>query len=154
MHSTHLTKLLPYAPEELFQLVGDVDAYPKFLPWVSSMRTWNRTTPQEGVRTLDAEAKVGFAFVRETFGTRVRLDETGRRIEVSLLYGPFKRLKNCWSFAPDEAGTRIEFDIDFEFKSRLLDRLLAANLRRAADRLIACFEGRAKDLYGARASAG
>ncbi len=154
MHSTHVTKLLPYAPDELFALVADVEAYPEFLPWVSSMRIWNRTAPQAGVRTLDAEAKVGFAFVRETFATRVRLDEVMRQIEVSLLYGPFKRLKNGWSFAPAEGGTRIEFDIDFAFKSRLLDALLSANLRQAADRLIACFESRAQTLYGARANAG
>jgi coenzyme Q-binding protein COQ10 len=154
LHKTHLTRHLPYAPEELFRLVGDVEAYPKFLPWVSSMRTWNRAAPEEGVRTMDAEAKVGFAFVRERFATRVRLDEIGRRIDVSLLYGPFKRLKNSWWFAPDDGGTRIEFDIDFEFKSRILDALLAANLRHAAERVIACFESRAEALYGARAAAG
>jgi coenzyme Q-binding protein COQ10 len=129
-----------------------VEAYPKFLPWVSSMRTWNRSSPAEGMRTFDAEAKVGFAFVRETFATRVRLDEKDRLIDVSLLYGPFKRLKNGWRFAPSETGgTKIEFDIDFEFKSKLFDALLAANLRRAADRLIACFEGRARALYGSPA---
>ena len=154
MHKTHLTRLLPYAPDELFALVGDVDAYPKFLPWVSAMRTWNRSRPEEGVQTLDAEARVGFSFVKERFATRVRLDEKERRIDVSLLYGPFRRLRNRWRFVPTEQGTRIDFDIDFEFKSKLLDRLLAANIGRAADRLIACFEHRAEALYGARASAG
>jgi coenzyme Q-binding protein COQ10 len=154
LHKTHVTRLLPYAPEELFRLVGDVEAYPKFLPWVSQIRTWNKTPAREGVRSVDAEAKVGFAFVREKFATRVRLDEVKHQIEVSLLYGPFKRLKNHWRFEPDENGSRIEFDIDFEFKSKILDALLAANLSRAADRLIACFESRAEALYGARASTG
>jgi coenzyme Q-binding protein COQ10 len=151
MHKTQVTRHLPYRPEDLFRLVGDVEAYPKFVPWVSALRTWNRNEPEPGVKTLDAEAKVGFAFVREKFATRVRLDEARHRIDVSLLYGPFKRLKNGWSFHPDGEGTRIEFDIDFEFKSRMLDALLAANLRRAAERLIACFEGRAKALYGTAA---
>jgi coenzyme Q-binding protein COQ10 len=154
LHRTHVTKHLPYAPEELFALVGDVDAYPKFLPWVSSMRTWNRTMPEQGVQTVDAEAKVGFSFIRERFATRVRLDENERRIDVSLLYGPFRKLRNRWKFVPAEGGTRIDFDIDFEFKSKLLERLLTANVSRAADRLIACFERRAESLYGARASAG
>lgn len=154
MHQTKLTRHLPYRPEDLFRLVGDVEAYPKFVPWVSSMRTWNRTRPEAGVSTIDAEAKVGFAFVKERFATRVRLDETARKIDVSLLYGPFKRLKNVWSFTPDGEGTRIDFEIDFAFKSRVLDALLAANLNRAADRLVACFEGRAKALYGTPAAAG
>ena len=150
MHSTRVTRILPYRPDQLFDLIADVESYPQFLPWVGTLRTWNRTESQDGVRSLDAEAKVGFAIVRETFATRVKMDERARRIEVGLLYGPFKHLKNVWRFEPVEGGTKIDFEIDFAFKSRLLDALLAANLRYAADRLIACFEGRAKKLYGAR----
>ena len=74
-------------------------------------------------------------------------------IEVSLLYGPFRRLRNRWEFRPAPEGTRVEFDIDFEFKSRLLDAVLAANLHRAAEKLVGCFEARAKDLYAAAAGA-
>ncbi len=153
MHSTRVTRVLPYRPEQLFELIADVDAYPQFLPWVSSLRSWNRTPINEGVRSLDAEAKVGFAIVRETFATRVKLDERAKTIEVGLLYGPFKRLRNHWRFVPEGQGTRVEFEIDFEFKSRLLDAILAANLRHAADRLIGCFEARARRLYGATPSA-
>ena len=154
MHSTHVTRVLPYAPDDLLRLVGDVESYPKFLPWVSAVRTWNRTVEEDGVSGVDVEAKVGFAFVKETFATRVRLDPTSRVIDVSLLYGPFKRLQNRWSFAPHEKGTRIDFEIDFAFKSRLLDAILAANLNMAADHLIACFEARARALYGTPTAAG
>ena len=151
MHSTRVTRTLPYAPDDLWRLVADVEAYPQFLPWVQALRVWNRIAPKDGVGGLDAEAKVGFAMVRETFATRVKLDEAARKIDVGLLYGPFKRLRNAWSFTATDEGTRIDFEIDFEFKSRLLDALLAANLHRAAEKLIGCFEARAKMLYGPRA---
>ena len=153
MNSTHVTKVLPYAPDDLLALVGDVDRYPEFVPWVTALKTWNRTTPSPGVSTVDAEAKVGFAFVQERFGTRVKQDAGARTIEVSLLYGPFKRLSNRWAFHSDPAGTRVEFDIDFAFKSRLLDALLHANSKAAADRIMACFEARARQLYGATGAA-
>jgi coenzyme Q-binding protein COQ10 len=153
MHSTQVTRILPYRPDQLFDLIADVESYPDFLPWVSALKTWNRTESPDGVRSLDAEAKVGFAIVRETFATRVKLDERRHTIEVGLLYGPFKRLRNLWRFLPQGQGTRVEFEIDFEFKSRLLDTILAANVRHAADRLIGCFEGRARKLYGSTASA-
>ena len=153
LHSTKVTKVLPYQPDQLFDLIADVEAYPEFLPWVSSLRAWNRTGPMDGIHSVDAEAKVGFAIVRETFATRVTMDQAARTIEVSLLYGPFRRLRNLWRFVPDPRGTRVEFEIDFEFKSRLLDTILAANLRHAADRLIGCFEARARRLYGAGTSA-
>lgn len=147
MHRTAVTRVLPYTPDQLFELVGDVDRYPEFVPWVTTMRAWNRAAPQPGLTTLDAEAGVRFAFLKEKFATRVRRDANARTIEVNLLYGPFKRLKNVWTFTADPAGTKIDFLIEYEFKSRLLDTLLAMNFQHAAERLIGCFEERAKVLY-------
>ncbi|HCT26099.1 MAG TPA: ubiquinone-binding protein [Stenotrophomonas sp.] len=149
MHRHVVTRVLPYAPEQLFTLVGDVEAYPSFVPWITGMRTWNGRVDGE-VSTVDAEAQVGFSFLREKFATRVRRDAEALTVEVSLLYGPFKRLANQWRFTPHETGTTVEFVIDFAFKSRMLDAMLAANIDRAARRLIECFEDRARAVYGAR----
>ena len=143
-----VTRVLPYTPDQLFRLVGDVDHYPDFVPWLTSMRTWNPRVISEGVDMLDAEAGVGFSFLKERFATRVRRDSPARTIQVSLLSGPFRKLENRWRFHEDPAGTRIEFEIDFEFKSRLLAGLLSANFHHAVDRLIGCFEARARTLYG------
>jgi len=145
----HVSKHLPYTPDQLFALVGDVMAYPEFVPWITSMRTWNARALEAGVETVDAEAGVGFSFLRERFSTRVRRDAQNRQIDVDLLSGPFKRLANRWQFFEEEGGTRLEFDIDFQFKSRLLEALLSANFAHAVDRLMACFEARAAALYGA-----
>ena len=71
MHATRVIRILPYRPGQLFDLIADVEAYPEFLPWVSSVRTWNHTEPKDGIRSVDAEARVGFSIVRETFATRV-----------------------------------------------------------------------------------
>ena len=143
-----LTKVLPYAPDQLFRLVGDIDHYPDFVPWLTTMRTWNAHEIEPGVNVIDAEAGVGFSFLRETFATRVIRDANERHIGVNLIRGPFKALKNDWRFREVEGGTEIDFCIEFEFKSRLLDAFLAANMDRAIEKLIACFEGRAKTLYG------
>jgi coenzyme Q-binding protein COQ10 len=145
----HVSKMLPYSPDQLFQLVGDIGRYAEFVPWVTSMRTWNARKLSDGVEAVDAEAKVGFSFLKERFATRVRRDSLNRQIDTSLLSGPFKKLENRWRFLDAGHGcTRIEFDIDFEFKSRLLSALLTANFAVAVDRLMHCFEARAKKLYG------
>lgn len=144
----HVTRILPYSPDQLYALVGDVDRYPEFVPWIVGMRTWNHRTDSEGVGWVDAEAKVGFSFLRERFSTRVRRDPAGRQIDVGLISGPFEKLRNRWVFEADPAGTRVEFDIDFAFKTRLLEGLLARNFEHAVDRLMTCFEDRAKALYG------
>lgn len=143
-----VSRVLPYTPEQLYDLVGDVERYPDFVPWVTHMRTWNPQGGPEGPNSVDAEAGVGFSFLRERFATRVRRDPAARTIDVGLLSGPFRKLENHWRFSPDPAGTRIDFSIDYEFRVRLLDALLRANFDRAVGKLIACFEARAKALYG------
>jgi coenzyme Q-binding protein COQ10 len=126
-----------------------VAAYPDFVPWITAMRTWNARSLGEGVETVDAEAGVGFSFLKERFSTRVRRDAAQRQIDVGLLSGPFRRLANRWQFfEAGEGRTRVEFDIDFQFKSRLLETLLSANFAHAVERLMTCFEDRAKVLYG------
>jgi coenzyme Q-binding protein COQ10 len=145
----HVSKILPYAPEQLFRLVGDVARYPEFVPWITSMRTWNEREVAEGIDAVDAEAGVGFAFLREKFATRVRRDAHAHQIDVSLLSGPFRKLDNRWRFLDGGHGTtRIDFAIDFQFKSRLLEGILNANFGHAVDRLMGCFEARARALYG------
>ncbi len=143
-----LTRVLPYTPEQLFELVGDVERYPQFVRWITDLRTCNRRQGGEGITLFDAEAKVKFSIVRERFSTTVRLDRTALAIEVGLLSGPFRRLRNHWRFKPHPGGAELIFEIDFEFGSPLLERLLAANLERAAAKLVVCFERRARVLYG------
>jgi coenzyme Q-binding protein COQ10 len=150
----HVSKLLPYTPDQLFALVGDVTRYPDFVPWINAMRTWNPRSLSEGVDAVDAEAGVGFSFLKERFSTRVRRDARNRQIDVSLISGPFRKLNNRWRFLDAGHGcTRVEFDIDFAFKSRLLEALLTANFAHAVDKLMTCFEARAKTLYSAEPAA-
>jgi coenzyme Q-binding protein COQ10 len=144
-----VTRILPYTPEQLWALVGDVERYPDFLPWVTSMRTFNPAESGEGVRTFDAEAGVSFSFLRERFSTRVTCDRPALTIAVKLLSGPFRKLENRWRFRPHATGGAVvEFEIDFEFKFRLLDAMLAANFDSAVRKLMSSFEDRAKVLYG------
>lgn len=143
-----VTRRLAYTPDELFNLVGDVERYPEFIPWVTHMRTWNARAEVDGTTSVDAEAGVGFSFLKERFATRVKRDPGTRSIDVSLLSGPFRKLENRWRFTPEGEGTRIDFLIDFAFRLPFLDAILRANFDKAVNRLIACFEARAATLYG------
>tara|TARA_R110000787_G_scaffold162700_1_gene276097 strand:- start:40 stop:501 length:462 start_codon:yes stop_codon:yes gene_type:complete len=145
----HVTRVLPYAPEQLAGLVADVEAYPRFVKWVTAMRVWNLRDEASGVSVMDAEAQVGFSFLKERFSTWVRHDRNAPMVEVGLIRGPFRHLKNRWSFHPDPAGTRLEFMIDFAFKSPILNAMLEANFDRAVSALIGSFEAEAKRRHGA-----
>lgn len=145
-----VTRVLPYTPDQLAALVADVRAYPDFVPWVTSMRTWNPREEAPGVGLLDAEASVGFSFLKERFSTWVRHDSNLNTVEVGLIRGPFRHLKNRWEFHADPKGTRVEFMIDFAFRSRILDAMLQANFDLAVSRLMACFEAEARRRHGPR----
>ncbi|WP_439477490.1 type II toxin-antitoxin system RatA family toxin [Brevundimonas sp.] len=149
-----VTKILPYTPTQLAELVADVRAYPEFVPWVTAMRTWSPREEAPGVSLIDAEAAVGFSFLKERFSTWVRHDRNRPMVEVGLIRGPFRHLKNRWEFFPDPAGARVEFMIDFAFKSRILDAMLHANFDRAVSKLMICFEARAGHLYGPQSPQG
>lgn len=143
-----VTKILPYRPDQLAELVADVRAYPDFVRWVTSMRVWNAREEAPGVTLLDAEAAVGFSFLTERFSTWVRHDRNAPKVEVGLIRGPFRHLKNRWEFFPDAQGTRVEFMIDFAFRSPLLNGMLQANFDRAVSALMSSFETEARRRYG------
>ena len=143
-----LTRVLPYRPDQLFDLVGDVERYPDFIKWLTAMQVSNRREVAVGVTDLDAEAKVKFSIINERFATRVRLDRPNLAIDVSLLSGPFRHLENQWRFRRHPRGAELAFEIDFELGSRLLQGLLGANLDKAVKSLVGSFERRAKALYG------
>ena len=139
---------VPYAAEEMFALVADVEQYPDFLPWCSELRVLERTKSGDE-ETLIADMTVSFKIHREKFRTRVTLRPDDRKINIEYIDGPFKYLQNDWSFEPDpRAGSVIHFHIDFEFKNRGLQMLIGFVFNEAVRRMIGAFEGRAKALYG------
>ncbi|HTV89256.1 MAG TPA: type II toxin-antitoxin system RatA family toxin [Stellaceae bacterium] len=135
-------RLLPYTPEQLFALVADVERYPEFLPWCVGARVRERQAD-----LIVADLIIGFRMFRERFTSRVRLDPP-RRIDVTYTEGPFRYLNNYWIFEPQAGGCRIDFFVDFEFKSRILQRVIEVLFGEAVRRMVAAFERRAEQLYG------
>ncbi len=88
--------------------------------------------------------------VRERFTSRVTLNRPSR-IDVAYSEGPFRYLENHWKFETQADGSCIiDFFVDFEFRSRVLQTLIGALFSEAVRRMVSAFEGRARQLYGAR----
>ncbi len=129
----------------MFDLVADVRRYPEFLPWVVAVRV-----RQDDADLMVADMSVGFKSLRETFTSRVKLDRPGH-IDVDYVSGPLKHLRNDWHFKPHASGgTDLEFCVDFEFRSKIFERLAGAFFHEAFKRMVASFEARALKLYGSR----
>ncbi len=148
---THAEKrVMPYSADEMYALIADVPAYPEFLPWCSAARIRGRRQTPEG-EVLDADLVISFKLFRERFGSRVVLRPEKKEIDVSYLDGPFKYLNNHWVFRPiDDKSCEVDFFVDFEFKSQVLQALIGLVFNEAMQRIVRAFEARAKVLYGAR----
>jgi coenzyme Q-binding protein COQ10 len=62
--------------------------------------------------------------------------------------GPFRYLNNTWSFTPAPTGCRVDFFVDFEFKSRLLQSAIGAVFNQAGQAMVSAFLRRARTVYG------
>ena len=138
-------RLLGYRPEQMFDLVADIERYPEFLPWCIGARIRERTDT-----LVVADLIIGFKMIRERFTSRVSLDREHLTIEVAYADGPFKQMTNRWRFEPTEDGRcRIDFYLAFEFRSAMLQKLIGVLFHEAVRRMVGAFETRARKLYGA-----
>ena len=136
------TKVIAYSPEQLFDLVADVGKYPQFLPWCVAARVRSRSETE-----MVADLTIGFGPFRESFTSRVVM-ERPERILVRYENGPFRYLKNQWVFKPHERGALVEFFVDFEFRSRILQSAIGVVFNEAVRRMVNAFIKRARDIYG------
>ena len=127
----------------MFDIVADVQRYPEFLPWCVGARIIKRER-----EAFDAEVLVGFKMIRERYTSRVTLDRP-ETIVVSYTSGPFRHLTNTWRFKPAPEGCTVDFYIEFEFRSALLQRLIGSLFHEAVRKMVAAFQSRARQLYGA-----
>ena len=140
---THAQKtFMPYRPDQLFDLVADVGRYPEFLPWCIGARIRERSEAH-----LVADLVIGFKVFRERFTSHVTLDRPGH-IHVRYEEGPFRYLNNHWKFIPEGSGTVVDFYVDFEFRSRILQAAIGVVFNEAVRVMVAAFERRAKRVYG------
>ena len=142
-------RLVRHTPVNMFDLVADVEKYPRFLPLCEELRVRRRTNAGDnGVETLVADMTVGYKAIRETFTSRVTLDRPRLRINVEYVDGPFQYLENRWTFHEAPTGCEVEFFITYEFRSFALGMLMGTMFDRAFRRFSEAFERRADDVYG------
>jgi len=148
MHRHAETRKVPYSPKQMFDLVADVGRYPEFLPWCLAARV---TAREAGM--LRADLVVGKGPFRETFTSKVTLDggegAAPPGVDVEYVNGPMREMANHWVFRVAEGGScEIDFAVEFEFKSRMLDAMMARFFEEIVMRMVDAFEARADVLYG------
>jgi coenzyme Q-binding protein COQ10 len=145
-------RVLNYSQQQMFEIVADVERYPEFLPWCLGTRITKRTTMRDG-DALEVDMLIGFRMFRERFSSHVELDRPAWEIKVRYTHGPFRYLINHWRFLPHAEGCEIDFFVDFEFRSRILQKIIGVLFTEAVHRMVRAFEIRARKIHGAPGAA-
>ncbi len=152
MHRHQDIQKSPYSARQIFDLVMDIERYPEFLPWCRAARILERSAGR-----MKAELVVSFKHITESYVSEVTYTEPddGKGaigvIEVRLLQGPFKHLSNHWRFTPlAQGGSEIALELEFQFRSRLLDSLIGLLFGKATSKMAMAFKQRADALYSTK----
>lgn len=136
--------LVSFSVEQMFALVEKVEDYPLFLPWCGGVSVAERSDTQ-----LKATLSINYHGIKQSFTTQ-NLNSPPHRMEMHLVDGPFKQLQGCWTFTalrPD--ACKIEFDLRYEFSSKLLEHLIGPVFSKITNSFVDAFCERAEQVYGA-----
>ena len=135
--------LVNYSPAQMFDLVNDVEAYPKRFPWCAGAEVLER-----GDDVLVATLDLKFAGFRQSFTTRNAINPP-TRLHMSLVDGPFRSLDGVWEFvALGNAGCKISFALDFDYAGRLGSGAIKLGFQGLANRMVDDFCREAERVYG------
>lgn len=144
MAIVHKSVLLGYSAQQMFALVDRVEDYPKFLPWCGDVAVRERV----GER-LVATLQINYHGVRQSFTTE-NTNVPPVSMQMRLVDGPFKSLDGTWTFKPLRPDAcKIDFDLKYEFSSRLLEQLIGPVFSVIANSFVDSFCRRAEVIYGA-----
>jgi ribosome-associated toxin RatA of RatAB toxin-antitoxin module len=143
MNVIHKSALVPYSAEQMYDLVNDIESYPKFLPWCADVQLLSKNR-----KSLMATIVVSKGALKQAFTTMNAMEE-GQRIEMNLVEGPFKYFKGLWQFDPLESkGCEVSFHLNFEFARGLIELAFGRTFSQLANSLVDAFCQQAQERYG------
>src|SRR3984893_16997461 len=153
MPSFHTTHRVRHGASEMFELVADIESYPRFVPLCRALRV-RRRDENEGKLTLIADMEDGYKSIRETFTSRGACERSASKIPIEYIDVPFTLLENRWIFHDRDEGRAclVDVSIAYEFKSRALGLIMGGMFDAAFRKFAEAFEDRADIVYGKGAS--
>jgi ribosome-associated toxin RatA of RatAB toxin-antitoxin module len=143
MAVVHKSVLLGYSAEQMFALVERVEDYPKFLPWCGGVKVLERSDDR-----LVATIAINYHGLKQSFTTE-NANNRPTSMKMTLVEGPFKHLDGLWTFKPlREDACKIEFDLHYEFSSRILEQLIGPVFNMIANSFVDSFSKQADAVYG------
>ncbi|WP_299979520.1 type II toxin-antitoxin system RatA family toxin [uncultured Pseudoteredinibacter sp.] len=135
--------LVAYSQEQMFELVGDIESYPQFMPGCVAAEVH-----QQGEDFVEASLYLSQAGIKQQFTTRNILERPGKML-MSLVAGPFSELSGEWRFIPlAENACKVELSLRFGFDNAVLKLAAGKLFEKSANQQVAALCQRAEQVYG------
>lgn len=143
MNTLKRSALVSYSARQMFELVNNIEDYPRFLPWCQKAELISRSDTE-----VVASLEVAWKGIKKSFTTRNVL-QPYNRIDITLVNGPMQHMEGIWQFIPlDERACKVLLDLEFNMVGGFIDRMLQPVLQHIANTLVDAFCKRAVVLYG------
>ncbi|MCC2624656.1 MAG: ubiquinone-binding protein [Burkholderiales bacterium] len=134
--------LVPYSPEKMYNLVTDIENYPKYLPWCSGSEIKEKVD-----NTVTARVDIEYLKIKTHFTTK-NINHPHEKIELELVDGPFKHLAGSWRFIRlGDNGCKIDFVLQYKFSNILLEKIIGPVFNYISKNIVDCFIKEAHKLY-------
>jgi coenzyme Q-binding protein COQ10 len=135
-----------HLPDRMFDLVNDLEDYPRFLPNVKDMQVKRDNGVDGDVRY--AKMTIQFGPISQAYTSRVEASRSAHTITAKAVDGPFSYLDSQWTFEPEGAGTRVRFDINFKISNPLIATVAEQAFARKQDQIMDAFVEEADRRFG------
>jgi coenzyme Q-binding protein COQ10 len=146
MPSASINKKISCSKENLIKMVLDIEKYSEFVPWCINGKIHSRIDKENTIEII-ADLTIGKSFFNETYKSFVIFDKKRDSILVTNIDGPLKHLENKWTFKQDGKNSEINFQIDFELKSKILNLIMIKSFDIGLKKIANAFEERAIYLF-------
>lgn len=153
--TVHETKVLPYTQKQLYDVVSNVESYPRFIPYCSGSRILERQPLEDGKHFMKAELTVGFKPFNVSYTSHVTCipDSFVEAVAAPSASNTFKTLSTVWRFKPaqgDPQSTLVTIDLAYAFTNPLHAAAMSAVFGKEPNIMIHAFEKRCAHVYGTR----
>tara|TARA_A100001011_G_scaffold172686_1_gene181508 strand:- start:13 stop:465 length:453 start_codon:yes stop_codon:yes gene_type:complete len=125
--------------EIIFNVIANIENYPSFLPWCIGARIID-TKNVSDIIIQKAELLISFKSFRESFISEVKLDKNNWTVNIVSNKRPFKLLEGCWKIIEKKETCEVSFEISFELKSVILEKIIGLVFFQSVRSIVKAFE--------------
>ena len=125
--------------ETIFNVIANIENYPTFLPWCIGARITDENQFSD-ILIQRAELVIAFKSFRESFFSDIQLNRKIWTINIQSNKKPFKSLNGQWTIHEKDNYCEVSFEIKFEFKSIILEKIIGVVFFNAVKSIVKAFE--------------